>query len=140
LRSDLIRGFELIREHCSNFGLEVHIARDEIQSKSECMYIPEPGRFALDQQNTLKDSNNPTCSPSSRLQLTGPNESTADLNPPYPMALATMSNDPQPPVKTPRESEKTKKIRCDTAYDNCTETTRIVFADECHANFTKEFT
>ena len=41
-REDLKRGMELIFHHFGRFGLEMHIGRGTLTSKTECVFFPPP--------------------------------------------------------------------------------------------------
>jgi hypothetical protein len=44
-REDLQRGTELIFHHFTRFGLEMHIGRGALESKTECVFFPPPQFF-----------------------------------------------------------------------------------------------
>ena len=44
-RDALIKGLNLVHSHLAHFGLEVHIGRDGIPSKTECVVFPPPQFF-----------------------------------------------------------------------------------------------
>jgi hypothetical protein len=44
-REALINGLSLVHSHLERFGLEVHIGRDGISSKTECVFFPPPQFF-----------------------------------------------------------------------------------------------
>jgi hypothetical protein len=122
-RTDLSNGLNMLRTHFANFGLEVHIGRGEIASKTECMYIPEPGRFAL--KEPIAYIAPPPQSPTTNQSNQAPNLSIIPIS-------------PQKQAQK-RESDKAKKIRCDREYDLCTETERIWLDNGSFVDFTKEF-
>lgn len=55
-RSEMSKGLELVYRHFARFGLEMHIGRDGVDSKTECVFFPAPNFFRDHHNNTaLKD-------------------------------------------------------------------------------------
>ena len=44
-RDQLTRGLNLIYQHFTRFGLEVHVSKGKKASKTECVFLPPPGFF-----------------------------------------------------------------------------------------------
>ena len=46
-RHQLETGNPLLLRHFANFGLEMHIGKENKPSKTECVFFPTPGYFTL---------------------------------------------------------------------------------------------
>ena len=44
-RNDLIKGLSIIKYVFGCFGLEMHLGKGEVKSKTECIYFPKPSFF-----------------------------------------------------------------------------------------------
>ena len=128
-RQELTRGLELIREAFKNFGLEMHIGRGEIESKTECVYFPTPGWLAPDPTPALP----PPCPEIENISLTTISNQLSIEDSPAQNAVAVTA------AKSPRQSDDSRKARCDAKYDACDKTERIVLDDDSHVDFTREF-
>ena len=107
----------------------MHIGRGEIDSKSECIYFPTPGWLAPDPTPTLS----PPCAEIENISLTTISNQLSIEDSPAQNAVAVTA------AKSPRESDDSRKARCDAKYDACDKTERIVLDDGSHVDFTREF-
>ena len=46
-RDTLIKGLNIVHSHFTRFGFEVHIGRDGITSKTECVFFPEGNSLTI---------------------------------------------------------------------------------------------
>ena len=98
----------------------MHIGRGEIDSKTECIYFPTPGWLAPDPTPTLS----PPCAEIENISLTTISNQLSIEDSPAQNAVAVTA------AKSPRQSDDSRKARCDAKYDACDKTERIVLGCE----------
>jgi hypothetical protein len=120
-REALVDGLSLIHSHLARFGLEVHIGRNGITSKTECIFFPPPQFFTrannTDMHLPLPSSTHDTP------QLTYHSSITTSLDTNHTL-LCPFSDES-------RESEHARTTREDAMYDTLPETEAINVADGC---------
>jgi len=124
-RSEMSKGLELVYQHFARFGLEMHIGRDGVDSKTECVFFPAPNFFRDHHNNAALED----LSPQDTLSVPVADDSAEDNDDMYALTDAERKKE---------ESEKARIAREDKIYDDLEETQDLAVADG-FVSFTRHF-
>ena len=120
------KGLELVYRHFARFGLEMHIGRDGVDSKTECVFFPAPNFFRDHHNNTALEDLSPQDTSTNNLVADDSAEDNDDM-----VALTEAE-------RKKEESEKARIAREDKIYDDLEETQDLAVADG-FVSFTRHF-